>query len=120
MRTSKAQAYAKRLFGDGPTRRFTDEENREHFRLTLVDRGLSPDIIDRVVRLNPVLVEGMHLRGLYQRRFFDPHIWDGYVGKGEFLRRFGRAAFEALDPRAILKRGRRVYIRYASVPKGAS
>jgi hypothetical protein len=74
---------------------------------------VSPDIIDRVVRLNPNPVEGDRMRGIHYKCQDDPRVWFGAVGKGEFIRRFGRAAFQALNSTAILKRGRRVYIRRA-------
>lgn len=116
MRTSKADAYARRILGSDLSRRFTPEENREHLRLALGDRGVSAEIIDRIIRLNPVLVEGQLLRGWHQKRFYDPRVWrHEYVGKGEFLRQFGREAFDRVRKRDILKRGRRVFVNRAAV-----
>ena len=39
----------------------------------------------------------------------------GYVTKGEFMRKFGRAAFEALPTTAIRKNGRRKFVTYEAV-----
>jgi hypothetical protein len=120
MRTQKAAAYARQVLGDDYARRFTVEEDRTHLCLTLEDRGVAPEIIDRVMRLNPVLVEGQILRGLHYKAQDDPRFTHGFVAKGDFIRRFGRDAFERLSPRRdCIKRGRRVYVTRAAVQRAA-
>lgn len=97
-------------------RKLTEVDIRE----MLSAQHVGPEIIERVVRMNPGAIEGDLLRGIHYKRRDDPQWWIDCIGKGAFLRRFGRVAFDTLDPRAILKRGRRVYIRYAYVPRGAA
>lgn len=71
---------------------------------------VSPEIIDRIIRLNPELREGASLRGWNYKRFREPGINLDCISKGRFLQRFGRSAYESLPASAFMKRGRRVYV----------
>lgn len=82
---------------------------------TIVDflqsRGVSPAIIERVVRLNPDHEPGSVLRGIHYSNTGDPRWTCGATTKGDFIRKYGRSAFESFLTAALIKRGRRVYIR---------
>jgi hypothetical protein len=75
----------------------------------LRQRGVGPEVIARVERLNPAPQEGEALRGLHFKRFGDPRPCLNVCGKGEFVRRFGREAWEAIPRDRLLRRGRRAY-----------
>jgi hypothetical protein len=76
--------------------------------------GVGSAIIERVARLNPDPQPAQRLRGIH----FTSHeranlFWRiGAIGKGEFLRRYGRERFAKLGPADLIKRGRRIYVRY--------
>jgi hypothetical protein len=96
-------------------RRLTEAD----LRRMLGERKVAPEIIERVVRLNPNAVEGDMLRGIHYKCRDDLRWW-GYVPKGQYLRRFGREAFGRLRPEAIRKRGRRVFIAHSAVAEAAA
>lgn len=50
------------------------------------------------------------LRGIHYKDDFGISYGYGFVRKAEFIRRHGRAAFDALPPTAIHKRGRRILV----------
>jgi hypothetical protein len=81
-------------------------------RAMLAQRNVSPDIIDRVIRVNTHLREGERLLGIHYTSMRDGEpVWrGGLVRKGEFLRRYGRQAWARLPKRSITKRGRREYV----------
>lgn len=81
----------------------------------LGERHVSPAIIERVLRLNPEPEEGRLLRGIHYKGQRDPRVWFGMIGKGAFIRRCGRAAYDALPREAKYKDGRREYLRNAYV-----
>jgi hypothetical protein len=67
----------------------------------------TPNVRNRLLRLNPLpWCDGERHRGYHpHRRSADP--WLGYVGKKEFIRRFGRDAWATLPQCAIIQRGHR-------------
>lgn len=75
-------------------------------------RGVSEAILERVIRLNPNPVEGERLRGLHLTAMESREMFWLYdcIGKGEFLRRYGRDAFARVPRQHLRKRGRRVYV----------
>lgn len=76
----------------------------------LKERGVSAKVRDRILRLNPNPQEGMRLRGWNPAFTVSDQTHIDVIGKGEFIRRFGRPAFERLPKDAIIKRGRHVLI----------
>jgi hypothetical protein len=77
-------------------------------------RGVSPAIIERVLRLNGPEDIGSFkpLRGIH----YKPGSWwglpRGLVQKGEILRRHGREVWDAIAAEAHVKNGRRVWVSY--------
>lgn len=80
-------------------------------RQRLTERHVSPAIIERVLRLNPTYTPGVRLRGIHYKGLNDPGLWWGFISKGECIRRFGRAWFQAVPRHEIRKYGKRVYVR---------
>lgn len=81
------------------------------------ERGVSPAIVERVVRLNPDPEPGRALRGIHYK---DDRAWAlmyGHMRKGAFIRRYGREAFDAVDPQDIRKRGRRVLVSIRAITR---
>lgn len=79
----------------------------------LARRHVSPEIIDRVLRLNPNPQEGVRLRGLH--RYSSP-CWEyDWVSKGAFVREFGREAWSAMPIEEIRKRGKRAFVTREAV-----
>jgi hypothetical protein len=74
---------------------------------------VSEPIVSRVLRLNPsgTRQEGQMLRGWHYKRFESPYPWADCISKGGFLRRYGREAFAKIPANAMIKRGRRVWVR---------
>lgn len=73
-------------------------------------RGVSKEIIERVIRLNPDLREGERLRGLNYKRFFELGIYLDVVRKGWVIRKYGRDVWARIPPNQKIKRGRREYV----------
>jgi hypothetical protein len=73
---------------------------------------ISPDTIDRVLRLNAAYdyAEGVRVRGIHYSKTDDPRLWGDWETKGGFIRRYGREAWDRLDPTRIRKQGRRKYV----------
>ena len=75
----------------------------------LTKRHCCPMVVERVTRLNP---QGWDLgsvpRGWNRRR--NPSWFSGKIGKGHFIRQFGRAAWEAMPRCCISRHGRRQYV----------
>lgn len=61
----------------------------------------------RILRLNPNPIEGMRLRGWHRKETVRKMVHVAVMGRGEFLRRFGRGAWDLLPPSVIYKDGRR-------------
>jgi len=79
-------------------------------RAKLAARHVHPDIIERVIRLNPKLEEGYWLRGIHYKRHHEPGINIDAQPKGRFLKKHGREAWDAIPKDRIIKKGRREYI----------
>jgi hypothetical protein len=77
----------------------------ENFLSWLAKR--TPAVRYRILRLNPLpWHEGERRRGYHpHQRATDP--WRGYVGKKEFIRRFGREAWAKLPQLAIIQQSHR-------------
>lgn len=81
-------------------------------RDALIERGVSLNVVDRVMKFYPANtdvreVQGSLLRGLqYKRRPY----WLGYLGKREFISRHGRDAWEALPKCLKYRDGRRQWV----------
>lgn len=89
-------------------------EREASVRAWLGARHVSPEIIDRVIRLNPRLVEGEKLRGFHYTGNSDPQIHYDCMAKGAFIRRYGRAAWERVAARGVIKRGHRKYVTHVA------
>jgi hypothetical protein len=70
----------------------------------------NPHVIDRIVRLNPNPKEGEMLRGWHPARHVGRMWHRDVIGKGAFIRKYGRIEYELLPEQAIIKDGKRVYI----------
>lgn len=81
----------------------------------LQKRGVGTAIIERVLRLNPVLVEGQRLRGIHFKDQDNPCWLLGAYSKGAFIAKFGRDAFNAIPKHRLIKRGRRVWVEREAV-----
>lgn len=82
----------------------------------LLRRGVSPAVRERIDRLNSDFVPGQKVRGwnpapTLWRQIFS---WD-VIGRREFLRRFGRCGWANLPKSAIIKDGKRRYVRTEAV-----
>lgn len=78
-------------------------------------RCVSPEIVARVVRLNADTQPGHRLRGIHYSNFDDPRWMCGAATRGEIMRRYGRAALEALPADHKFRRGRRQYVTLRAV-----
>jgi hypothetical protein len=77
-------------------------------------RGVGAARIERVMRLNPNGVEqGSLPRGLGQPARRNWGMWQ--IGKGRFIRHFGRAAWDGLPPICKGKQGKRAYVSEEAV-----
>lgn len=77
-----------------------------------VEFHVHPDIIARVRRLNPNLRPGQLARGLHRKEGRWWGYMQGHMQRCEFIRRFGREAFDRLAADRIVKRGRRIWVRH--------
>lgn len=77
--------------------------------------GIGGRVRERIVRLNPKCDPGQILRGWHPAQTARnlAMVYD-VVGKGEFVRRHGRAAWDAIPNGLLYKFGRRRYIGRAS------
>ena len=73
-----------------------------------------PTVTARLRRLNPHPQQGMIARGWHPKGRRGMYFWDR-VGKREFLKRFGREAWEAMPNGLKIKDGRRQYISRVNV-----
>lgn len=89
-------------------------KRREALEARMRVAHVSDDIIARVVRLNPNLVEGQRLRGFHYKRTFEPWM-QPCVSRGRAIRLYGRSAVEALPRASVFRRGRRKYITQEAV-----
>lgn len=80
------------------------------WRPVLKQRHVSAAIVERIERLNPSPQFGVRLRGIHYKDDGGYEVLTNSIRKGAFIRRFGREAYNALDRRHIIKRGRREYI----------
>lgn len=90
------------------------ERQRENVR-RMVESDLRrmhvhPDIIARVLRLNPNPMHGDRLRGIHYKDGAHGYRFARFMSKGRFIRRYGREAFERIPPRELHKDGKRAYI----------
>ena len=72
--------------------------------------GVSDAVRDRIVRLNPNTPEGERLRGYHPNSTSVFRAERDLVGKGEFIREHGLAAWKALPNGLIFRYGRRQYV----------
>lgn len=74
-------------------------------------KGISPNIKARILRLNPTIEEGDKVRGWNP---VETAWWlamrHGVMGKGMFIAKNGREAWDDLPRSAIMKRGKRAYV----------
>lgn len=75
-------------------------------------KGMSENVRARIRRLNPNPQEGEMIRGWHPTRPVYLRCERDEISKGHFLRKYGRAAFEALPRYCIRKEGRRVFLPY--------
>lgn len=85
---------------------------RHNLETRLRKHHVGEAIIQRVLRLNPDSHEGQRLRGIQRQETLPvKQFYRACVGKGEFIRRFGRPAWEWLKEYGWYDRdGRRVMI----------
>lgn len=79
----------------------------------LVDLRCKSRVYDRVMRLNPNgCPEGSIPRGMERGHdgYWHYGFWNGHLSKGRFIRRFGRAAWEAMPNGCKIKNGRRQFV----------
>lgn len=75
-------------------------------------KRMDENVRARIRRLNPNPQQGDRLRGWHPTRAVYLRCDRDEISKGHFLRKYGRAAFEALPMRLIRKEGRRVFLPY--------
>lgn len=85
----------------------------------LQNHGVSPSIIERVLRLNPDYTPGRRLRGIHRSTDERDHmcLQRGFVTKGWVIRRYGREGFDKL-PRGLWSAercGKRLYVSREAV-----
>lgn len=75
------------------------------------ERGIGPTVRDRIVRLNPTGSESRRVRGWHPSATAK-HLMmmHDVIGKGAFIKRHGRAAWDALPNGMLWKCGRRKYL----------
>ena len=79
-------------------------------RRLLEARIRTPRTLERVLRLNDGITPGMRLRGFRKEDGRAGALCHAWMPKGEFIRRHGRAVFDAL-PHAVQRRnGRRIWV----------
>ena len=76
--------------------------------------GVSSAVRERIVRLNPQTPDGERLRGYHPNSTSVFRSERDLVGKGEFIRVRGRAAWNALPNGLIFRYGRRQYVSTAT------
>lgn len=95
------------------------EEGPAHWRLrleaALKAKRVSPEIISRVMRLNPEASHGRPLRGVHYTQGSAVLMMWGWISKGDVIRKHGREGFERLPREVIHKRGKRVYVSREAV-----
>lgn len=79
--------------------------------------GEAERIIERVARLNPDgITPGSWPRGYHPHWRYQPDPAEfGLVGKGAFITKYGREAWDALPGDVIRKNGRRQYVEQTAV-----
>lgn len=76
----------------------------------------SPSVQARIKRLNPRLGEGEIPRGWRPApTLHSIRMSHQVIGKREFIARFGRAAFDDMNPRSLHRSGKRVYVSLLAV-----
>lgn len=65
---------------------------------------------ERVLRLNKTFVEGKRIRGWHRKETYRNNWSMDAVGKGEFIRRWGRVPWSILHKDLKHKNGRREYV----------
>ncbi len=80
----------------------------------MIRRGVGAARIERVLRLNPNGVEaGTIPRGIGQRARLHWASWQ--IGKGRFIREFGRKAWDDLPAIAKGKQGKRAFVSQEAI-----
>jgi hypothetical protein len=91
-------------------------ESQKALYAMCVRRGTSPAVRARIVRLNPRWSFGERVRGwhpAHTRR--GQALINDLVSKGEFIRRFGRPAWESLPNGLLWRFGHRRYVARSMV-----
>jgi hypothetical protein len=78
-------------------------------------RKVCKTVRDRVLRLNKTFPEGCIPKGWHRKPTYRNDWSRDVVGKGEFLRKFGRSTWERLLPGLIRKDGRREYVSQETI-----
>lgn len=81
----------------------------ERFRAWVAKR--KPEVRARILRLNPSLEQGRMIRG-YRSHRRSTNVATGNLGKGYFIKKYGREAWAALPRCCIIHDGHRKAIRY--------
>lgn len=77
----------------------------------LREQNVGEAIIERIVRLNPVLERGKMLRGYHRTPTAQLMFWTrGFVSRTRFCRRYGREAWDRIPPGCFVKHGKRKYL----------
>lgn len=90
---------------------------RDRLERDLRERGVSPEIIERVLRLNPRPQLGEKLRGIHYKEGRGWGFMRDYVQKGYVLRVYGHEVWGRIPRSAHIKRGRRVWVRGIDVAR---
>lgn len=65
---------------------------------------------ERILRLNPSIEVGQQLRGWHPKDTYRSCLDRDIVGKGEFIRRWGRLPWSIIHKKLKYKKGRREYV----------
>lgn len=80
----------------------------------MIRRGVGAARRERILRLNPNgVLPGTWPRGMGQPARFNWASWQ--IGKGRFIREYGRAAWDALPPVCKGKQGKREWVSMEAV-----
>lgn len=84
---------------------------RDQVEQQLSARHVAPAIIERVLRLSEPYPEGVLLRGFhYKRTIRDLRLTRDCTTKGDFVRRYGRDAWDRVPASGKFRQGRRQYV----------
>lgn len=80
------------------------------------ERGIGERVRARIRRLNPDLQLGQRIRGWNPAFTMKATFWyRDVMGKGKFIRTYGRDAWGRLPPQAISKMGKRCMVAMTAV-----